>query len=60
MCVLYLLVTSLLALPLHVLGQGIITLAETVYAEREGEQFTVTLRKVGTAASPINVVVEVS
>lgn len=40
-------------------GQASISLVETVYTVLEGEQVIVLLQKSGTAASDINIVVEV-
>ena len=37
-----------------------IRLVETVYSVREGNQLTIDVIKTGTAASPVNVVIEVS
>ena len=41
-------------------GQAVITFIDTNYVVQEGDMFTVQLMKTGTAASPVNVVVEVS
>ena len=37
-----------------------VQLVHTVYSVREGEQLVMDVRKTGTAASPVNVVIEVS
>ena len=41
-------------------GQAVITFTETNYVVQEGDMFTVQVYKTGAAASPVNVVVEVS
>ena len=41
-------------------GEASIRLLETTYSVREGDQFTIQVEKTGTAASPVNVVIEVS
>ena len=48
-----------LALPQGVISQAVFSLVETSYAVREGDQFKVEIKKAGTAASPVNVVVQV-
>ena len=42
-----------------VLSQAVFSLVETTYAVREGDQFAVEIKKAGTAASAVNVVVQV-
>ena len=41
-------------------GQAVITFIDTNYVVQEGDMFNVQLQKTGTAASSVNVVVEVS
>ena len=41
-------------------GQAVITFIQTNYVVQEGDMFNVQLQKTGTAASSVNVVVEVS
>ena len=56
---LLLVISVSVTVPQAVLSQAVFSLIETSYAVREGDQFAVEIKKAGTAASPVNVVVQV-